>query len=91
MLNRARDSLLCDYTNRKSCFINGPHSPTTARHTHNGTPDVLDIVIVKDFVQPVNLSVCSAFSSDYLPILIDTTCRSSFQNLMDRPDFARMD
>jgi hypothetical protein len=60
-------------------------------HTHNATPDALYIVIVKDFVQPVHLSVCSALSSDHLPILIDITCRSSFQNLLDRPDITRMD
>jgi hypothetical protein len=59
--------------------------------THNANPDVLDIVVVKDFVLPVYLTVRSALISDHLPILIDTTCRSSFQNLLDRPDFTRMD
>jgi hypothetical protein len=59
--------------------------------TDNATPDVLDTVIVKDFVQPVHLSVCSALSSDHLPILIDTICRTSFQNLLDRHDFPRME
>jgi hypothetical protein len=72
-------------------LIYGPDSPTTAPYTHNATPDVLDIVVVKDFVLPVYLTVCSALSSDHLPILKDTTCRSSFQNLLDRPDFTRMD
>jgi hypothetical protein len=48
-------------------------------------------VVVKDFVLPVHLTVFSSLSSDHLPILIDTTCRSSFQNLLDRPDFTRMD
>jgi hypothetical protein len=71
-------------------LIYGPDSPTTSPYTQH-YPDVLDIVIVKDFVKLVNLTVCPALCSDILPILIDTTCRSSFQNLLDRPDFTRMD
>jgi hypothetical protein len=58
--------------------------------THNATPDVLDIAVVKNFVLPVYLAVCSALGTDHLPVLIDTTCRSPFQNLLDRPDFTRM-
>jgi hypothetical protein len=76
---------------RNTCLIYGPDSPTTVPYRHNATPDVLDIVIAKDFVLPMYLTVCSAFSSDHLPILFDTTCRSSFQNLLDRLDFTRMD
>jgi hypothetical protein len=49
------------------------------------------MVVVKGFVLRVYLTVCSALSSDHLPILIDTTCRSSFQNLLDLPNFTRMD
>jgi hypothetical protein len=90
-LTTARGSLLRDYDNRNSCFIYGPYSPTTAPYTHNATPDALDIVVVKDFVLPVHLTVCAALSSDHLPILIDTSCRSSFHNMPDRPDFTRMD
>jgi hypothetical protein len=62
-----------------------------APYTHNATPDVLDIVVVKDFFLPVHLTVCAALDSDHLPILIDTSCRSSFHNLPDRPDFTRRD
>jgi hypothetical protein len=90
-LATARGSLLCDYAIRNTSLIHGPDSPNMAPYTHKATPDVLDIVLVKDVVLPVYLNVCSALSSDYLPILIDTTCRSSFQNLLDRPDFTRMD
>jgi hypothetical protein len=39
----------------------------------------------------VYLTVCSAVSSDHLPVLIDTTCRSSFRNLPARPDYRRTD
>jgi hypothetical protein len=63
-----------------------PHSLTS-----NTKPDVLDIVVVKDFVLPVYLTVCPAISSDHLPVLTDTTCRTSFQRLLDRPDFKRVD
>jgi hypothetical protein len=84
-LTTAKSSLLRDYANRNTCSIHRPDSPTTAPYTHNATPDVLNIVVAKDFVLPVYLTVCSPLSSDHLPILIDTTCRSSFQNLLDRP------
>jgi hypothetical protein len=72
-------------------LIYGPDSPTTAFFTHNVTYDVLDIVVVKDFVLPLYLTVFSALSSVHLPILIDITYRSSVENLQDRPYFTRMD
>jgi hypothetical protein len=90
-LTTARCSLLRDYAIRNTCLIHGPDSQTMAPCTHNAFPLVLDIVFVKDFVLQVYLTVCSALSSDQLPVLIDTTCRSSIQNLLDRPDFTRMD
>jgi hypothetical protein len=90
-LTTVKGSFLRDYADRNSCLIYGPDSPTTAPYTHNATPDVLDIVVVKVFVLPVHLTVCVALSSDHLPILFDTSCRSSFHNLPDRPDFTRMD
>jgi hypothetical protein len=46
---------------------------------------------IKDFVLPVYLTVCPALSSDHLPVLIDITCRTSFQRLSDRPEFKRVD
>jgi hypothetical protein len=90
-LNTTRGALLCDYANRNACLIYGPDSPTTVPYQQNANPDVLDIVVVKDFVLPVHLTVCPALSSDHLPVLIDTMCRTSFRNLLDRPDFKRMD
>ena len=44
---------------------------------------------MKDLPLPVYLTYCSALSSDHLPVLIDTACRSSFQHPRDRPDFRR--
>jgi hypothetical protein len=90
-LTTARGLLLRDYADRNSCLIYGPDSPTTAPYTHNAIPDVRDIVVVKDVVLPVHLTVCTALSSDDLPILFDSSCRSSFHNLPERPDFTRMD
>jgi hypothetical protein len=90
-LTTARGSLLRDYADRNSCLIYGPDYATTDPYTHNETPDVLDIVVVKDFVLRVHLTVCAVLSSDHLPILIDTSCRSFFHNLPDRPDFTRVD
>ena len=40
---------------------------------------------------PVSLTVCSALSSDNIPVLIDTMCRSSFLTRPDLPDFKRAD
>jgi hypothetical protein len=90
-LTRDRGSLLRVYGFRNTSLIYGPDSPTTAPYRQHAIPDVLDIVFVKDVVIPVYLTVWSALTSDHLHILIETKCRSSFQNLPDRPDFTRMD
>jgi hypothetical protein len=90
-LTTARRSLQRYYADRNSCLIYGPDSPTTASYTHNATPEVLDIDVVKDFVLPVHLTVCAALSSDHLHILTDSSWRSSFHNLPHRPDFTRME
>jgi hypothetical protein len=73
-----RDALLCNYANRNACLMYGPDSPTTIPYQQNANPDVLDIVVVKDFVLPVHLTACPALSLHHLPVLIDTTCRTSF-------------
>jgi hypothetical protein len=90
-LTTTRGKLLRDYASRNSCLIYGPDSPTTLPYNSSATPDVLDIVITKDLTFPVYLTACSARSSDHLPVLIDTTCRSSFRNLPARPDYRRTD
>jgi hypothetical protein len=64
-LTTSRGSLLCDYANRNSSLVYGTDSPTTNPYNSNATPNVLDIVIVKDFVLPVHLTVCQALSSDH--------------------------
>jgi len=66
-----------DYADGNSCLIFGPDTPTTNPYNPLATPDVLDIVLTKNLTSPVYLTLCSALSSDYLPILIDTKCRSS--------------
>jgi hypothetical protein len=65
-LTTARGSLLRDYFIRNTCLIYGPDSPTTALYTHNATPDVLDIVVVKDFVLPVYLFALHSARITYL-------------------------
>jgi hypothetical protein len=84
-----RGKLLRDYADRHSCLIHGPDSPTTVFYNPSATPDVLDIALTKNLRTPVHLIACSALSSDHLPVLIDTTCRSSFVNPPDSPDFKR--
>jgi len=90
-LNTRRGKLLRDYADENSCLIFGPDAPTTNPYRFNATPDVLDIAMVKDFPFPVYLASWAALSSFHLPVLIDTTCRSSFQHPPDRPDFRRTD
>jgi len=62
-------------------------TPTTNPYNPSPTPDILDIVITKNLSFPVYLNSCSALSSDHLPVLTVTACRSSFQHPLDRPDF----
>jgi len=86
-LDTRRGKLLCDYADENSCLIFGPDAPTTNPYRSYSTPVVLDIAMVKGFPLSVYLTSCSALSSDHLPVLIDTKCRSSFQHPPDRPDF----
>jgi hypothetical protein len=90
-LTTTRGKILRDYANGNSCLIYGPESPTTPPYNSKATPDVLDIVIIKDVTFPVYLTACSALSSDHLPVLMDTTCRSSFRILPAQPDFRQTD
>jgi hypothetical protein len=90
-LTTSRGKLLRDYTSGNSCLIYGPDSPTTLPYNSTVTPNVLDIVITEDLTFPVCLTASSALRSDHLPVLIDTTWRSSFRNLPARLDYRRAD
>jgi hypothetical protein len=90
-LNTRRGKLLRDYADGNSCLIFGPDTPTTNPYNPFATPDVLDIVIIKNVPFPLYLTSCSALSSDHLPVLINTACRSSFHHPPDRADFRRTD
>ena len=85
-LNTRRGKLLRDYADENSCLIFEPDSPTTNPYNLSVAPDVLDIVITKNLSFPVYVTSCSALSSDHLPVLIETSCRSSFHHPPDRPD-----
>ena len=86
-VNSPRGVLLRDFATANSCFVHGPDVPTTVPSCPTHTPDVLDIVVVKDFLLPVNLTVRSALSSDHFPVIVDLRGRSSFHTLPDRPSF----
>jgi hypothetical protein len=90
-LSTRRGKLLHDYADEKSCLIFGTDTPTTNPYNPSATPDVLDIVITRDLPSSVYLTSCSAISSYHLSVIIDTSCRSSFQHPPDRPDFRRTD
>jgi hypothetical protein len=90
-LSTRRGKLLRDCGDEKFCLIFGPYTPTTNPYNTSATPDVLDIVITRDFPTSVYLTSCSVLSSDLLPVIIDTSCRSSFQHPPDRPEFRRTD
>ena len=56
-LNSPRGVLLREFASTNSCIVYGPDSYTTIPSSATLIPDVLDIVVVKDFVLPVNLTV----------------------------------
>jgi hypothetical protein len=58
-LNSPRGVLLRELASANSCIVHGPVAPTTIPSCPTIIPDVLNIVVVKDFVLPVNLTVCS--------------------------------
>jgi hypothetical protein len=86
-----RGKLLGDYADENSCLIFGSETPTTNPYNPSAAPHILDIVITRELPSSVHLTLCSTLSSDHLPVLIDTMCRSSFQHPPDRPDFGRTD
>ena len=90
-LNSRTGKLLRDYADGNSRLILGPDSPATNPYNTSATPDVLDILITRDLPSSVHLTSCSALSSDQLPVLIYTMCRSSFQHPPDRSDVRRTD
>jgi hypothetical protein len=88
-LSTRRGKLLRDYADGNSYLIFGPDTPIINPYIHLATPDVLDIVITKNLTSPLYLTSCFALSSDHLPVLIESACRSTFQHPPDRPDFRR--
>jgi hypothetical protein len=86
-----KGKLLRDYADGKSCLIFGLDFPTTKSYNPSATPDDLDIMITRYLPSSEALSSCSAISSDHLPVLTDTGCRSSFQQPPDPSDFRRTD
>ena len=90
-LNTRRGKLLRDYVDKNSCLIFGPDSPNINPYNSLVTPDVLDIVITKKLSFPVYRTSCTALSSDHLPVLNETSCRSSVYHPPDSPDVRRSD
>ena len=90
-LSTRRGKLLHDYADENSSLIFGPDSPTTTPYNPSVIPDLLEIVITKNLSFPANLTSCSALSSENLPVLIDTACRSSFHRPPERHDFRHTD
>jgi hypothetical protein len=90
-LTARRGNLLRDYADKNLCLIFGPDTPNTNPCKPSATPNVLDIVITRDIPSSVHLASCSAKRSYHIPVLINTTCRSSSQHPPDRPDFRRTD
>jgi hypothetical protein len=72
-----------------SCLIFGPDSPFTNPYNPSVTPDYLDIVVTRDLPSSVALTSYSELSSDHLPVLIETGCRSTFQHPQDQPHVRR--
>ena len=90
-LSTRRGKVLRAYTDEYSCLIFGPGSPKPNTYNPSVSPDILDIVITNKLSIPVYLITYSALSSDHLPVIIVTTCSSSFHNPPDPPHFSRND
>ena len=72
-----------EFVSANSFIVRGCDVPTTVPICPNYTPDI----VFKDFILSVNLTVCSALSSDPLPVIVDIQGQSSFQGLPHRPYF----
>jgi hypothetical protein len=84
-----RGRFLLDYTDKNSCPIYGPNTPTKVPYNLSAAPDVLDMVITKDLTTPVHLRTSSALNANHLRIPIDTGCRSFYLNLPNRPNLRK--
>jgi len=74
------------------CLLTNGSGGRTAGAEYKRDPSNLppaEIVITKYLSFPVYLASCSALSSEHLPVLINTACRSSAHLPPDRPDFRR--
>jgi len=80
-----------DYTEENAYLIFGPDTRTTNPYIPSATPGILEMVIANNLKSPVYLTSCSTLSSNNLPVLTDTTCRSSFQHPPECSDFKRTD
>jgi hypothetical protein len=81
-LTTARGSVLRDYVSRNSCCIYD-----LAAHTKN---TIHGDFHCQGFRRSVHLTACPALSWDHPPVLIDTTCLSSFQKLLACPYLTRL-
>jgi len=79
--DNTRQGKLRDYVDQNSCLTFGPDTPTINPYTHSTSLDVFD------FPSSVYLFLCSALSSEHLPIIIDFMCRSPFLQTKDRTEF----
>jgi hypothetical protein len=89
-LTNSRRTALLWLCQQKLLRDHWPDSPTTVPYQPIVTPAVLNSVMVKEFVNRC-IWLCPTLSSNHLRLLIDNTFRSSFQNVLDHPDFTRMD
>jgi hypothetical protein len=80
-----RQGKLRNYADKNSCLIFRLDTPTTNPYNLSVTPNVFDLP------SPGYLFSSSVLSSDHLPIIIDTMCRSPFLQPPDHPDFRPID
>jgi hypothetical protein len=80
-----RHGNLRDYADKNFCLIFGPGTPTTNPYNLSANPNVLD------FPSPGFLFSRSVLSSDHLPVIMDTMCRSPFLQPPDHPDSRSID
>lgn len=64
---------LSDYAVNNSLTIHSPDEPTHYPYRSDHNPDILDIIVTRNFTTPVHQNVICELNSDHLPVLVTFT------------------
>lgn len=72
--NNPNGSLLHSLCSKYSMYVSAPNEPTYFPYRLNAEPDILDIVLLKNFRLPITQTVLHELDSDHVPVLISFNC-----------------